>query len=150
MALNESPFLVDIGGGSGHDIESLRGAFEGQLPGKLVLQDRPEITDIARVGTGVETIAHDFLTEQPVKGARAYYLHSIIQDLNDEVNTQILKAIVQAMRKDYSEILVNDFVIHNEGARWAQTCLDWELMASLGARHRTEAEHRKLYEVAGL
>jgi len=29
-------------------------------------------------------------------------------------------------------------------------CLDWELMASLGARHRTEEEHRKMCEGAGL
>jgi hypothetical protein len=144
------PFLVDIGGGSGHDIEGLRQAFEGYLPGKLVLQDRPDIVGIAKVGPGVEGMAHDFLTEQPVKGARAYFLHSIIQDWNDEVNTQILKSIVPAMTRGYSKVLVNDFVVPNQGAHWAQTCLDWELMASLGARHRTETEHQKLYEGAGL
>jgi hypothetical protein len=149
-AEKDRPFLVDIGGGSGHDIEGLRQAFEGQLPGKLVLQDRPEIVDIAKVGPGAEGMAHDFLTPQPVKGARAYYLHSIIQDWNDEVNTQILKAVVPAMQKGYSKILVNDFVVPNQGAHWAQTCLDWELMASLGARHRTEAEHERLYQGAGL
>jgi hypothetical protein len=149
-AEKDQPFLVDIGGGSGHDIEGLRQAFEGQLPGKLVLQDRPEIIDIAKVGPGAEGMAHDFLTQQPVKGARAYYLHSIIQDWNDEVNIQILKAIVPAMKKGYSKILVNDFVVPNQGAHWAQTCLDWELMASLGARHRTEAEHNTMYQGAGL
>ncbi|KAF1842293.1 O-methyltransferase [Cucurbitaria berberidis CBS 394.84] len=149
-AEKDTPFLVDVGGGSGHDVEGLREAFEGQLPGKLVLQDRPEIIDIAKIGAGVEGMAHDFLTEQPVKGARAYYLHSIIQDWNNEVNTQILKAIVPAMKKGYSKVLVNDFVVPNQGAHWAQTCLDWELMASLGARHRTETEHRQLYEGAGL
>ena len=85
-----------------------------------------------------------------MKGARAYYLHSIIQDWNDEMNTQILKAIVPAMHKDYYKILINGFVVPTDGARWAQTCLDRELMVSLGARHRTEAEHRKLYEGAGL
>jgi hypothetical protein len=146
----DAPFLVDIGGGSGHDVEGLRQKFEGQLPGKLVLQDRPDIVGIAKVDASIECTAHDFLTEQPVKGARAYYLHSIIQDWNDEVNTQILKAIVPAMKKGYSKILVNDFVVPNQGAHWAQTCLDWELMVSLGARHRTEAEHKKLYEGAGL
>ncbi|OAL52741.1 O-methyltransferase [Pyrenochaeta sp. DS3sAY3a] len=146
----DAPFLVDVGGGSGHDIEGLRQAFEGQLPGKLVLQDRPEIIAIAKVGDGAEGMAHDFLTEQPVRGARAYYLHSIIQDWNDEVNTEILKAIVPAMTKGYSKVLVNDFVVPNQGAHWAQTCLDWELMAALGARHRTEADHKKLYEGVGL
>jgi hypothetical protein len=149
-AEQKSPFLVDVGGGSGHDIEDLRQAFGDQLPGQLILQDRPEIIGIAQVGPGAEGMAHDFMTEQPVQGARAYYLHSIVQDWNDEVNTQILKSIVSAMKKGYSKVLVNDFVVPNQGAHWAQTCLDWELMASLGARHRTEAEHKKLYEGAGL
>lgn len=119
----DAPFLVDIGGGSGHDIEGLRQAFSDQLPGKLVLQDRPEIIQIAKLGPGAEGMAHDFLTEQPVKGARAYYLHSIIQDWNDEVNTQILKSIVPAMRKGYSKILINDFVVPNQGAHAAQSKL---------------------------
>lgn len=149
-AEKDTPFLVDVGGGSGHDIEDLRKAFEGQLPGKLILQDRPEIVELAKVDSSIESMAHDFMKEQPVKGARAYYFHSIIQDWNDEVNTDILKAIVPAMKKGYSKILVNDFCVPNEGAHWAQTCLDWELMASLGARHRTEEEHRKMYEEAGL
>jgi hypothetical protein len=149
-AEKDSPFLVDVGGGSGHDIEGLRQAFEGQLPGKLVLQDRPEIVQIAKIGFGAEAMPHDFLTEQSVKGARAYFLHSIIQDWDDETNTRILKAIVPAMKKGYSKILVNDFMVPNQGAHWAQTCMDWELMASLGARHRTEDEHKKMYEGAGL
>ena len=67
------PFLVDIGGGSGHDVEGLRQAFEVQLPGKIILQDRPEIIEIAKLGPGAEGMAHDFLIEQPVKGARAYW-----------------------------------------------------------------------------
>jgi hypothetical protein len=114
-------FLVDIGGGSGHDVEGLRQAFEGQLPGTLVLQDRPEIVELAKLGAGAEAMPHDFLKEQPVKGARAYYLHSIIQDWNDQVNTDILKAIVPAMKKGYSKVLINDFVVPNQGAHWAQS-----------------------------
>ncbi|KAF2023244.1 O-methyltransferase [Setomelanomma holmii] len=149
-AKNGAPFLVDAGGGSGHDIEDIRQAFDGQIPGKLVLQDRPEIIEIAKFGAGVEGMAHDFLTEQPVKGARAYYLHSIIQDWNDDVNTQILRAMVPAMERGYSKIIINDFVVPDQGAHWAQTCLDWELMAALASRHRTVGEHRKLYEGAGL
>lgn len=34
--------------------------------------------------------------------------------------------------------------------RCGTACLDWELMASLGSRARTEDEHRALYEAAGL
>jgi hypothetical protein len=61
-------FLVDVGGGSGHDIDDLRKAFGDAIPGKLVLQDRPEILDLAQVDPSIERKPHDFLTEQPVKG----------------------------------------------------------------------------------
>jgi hypothetical protein len=79
------------------------------------------------------------------------------------------------MKKGYSKILVNDYAVPNQGAVWPQSktfpspftylttwvdlrihanpptaALDWELMASLGARHRTEDEHKALYEGAGL
>ena len=73
-----------------------------------------------------------------------------MQDWSDEINTTILRSIVAAMKRGYSKLLINDFVVPNQGAHWSQTSLDWELMASLGARHRTVAEHAKLYEGAGL
>lgn len=63
-------FLVDMGGGSGHDIDSSMHHFSGEIPGKLVLQDQPEIIEIAQVGPKIERMAHDFMTEQPVKGMR--------------------------------------------------------------------------------
>ncbi|PVI04417.1 O-methyltransferase [Periconia macrospinosa] len=143
-------FLVDVGGGTGHDIEGLKQAFPSDISGKLVLQDRPEIVELAQVDSSIVKQPHDFLTEQPVKGARAYFLHSIIQDWSDEVNTQILKSIVPAMKKGYSKVLINDYVVPDQGAKWPQTALDWELMASLGSRHRTQADHEKLYKGAGL
>lgn len=37
------------------------------------------------------------------------------------MNTQILKSIVPAMKKGYSKILVNDFVVPDQGAHWAQS-----------------------------
>ena len=73
-----------------------------------------------------------------------------MQDWSDEVNAKILSAIVPAMKRGYSKVLINDFVVPNQGAAWPQTALDWELMASLGARHRTVAEHHELYEGVGL
>ncbi|KZM28029.1 uncharacterized protein EKO05_0002051 [Ascochyta rabiei] len=146
----EKTFLVDIGGGTGHDIKGLRAAFGDQIPGKLILQDRPEVIDLAAVDAGDEKMAHDFLTEQPIKAARAYFLHSIIQDWPDSTNAQILRSLIPAMKRGYSKLLINDFVLPNAGAHWSQTALDWELMASLGARHRTVAEHAALYEGVGL
>lgn len=70
-------FLVDVGGGSGHDLEQLLETFHHDVPGKLVLQDRPEIVEMADPAAGIEKMGHDFLTEQPIKGeARPYrFLH---------------------------------------------------------------------------
>lgn len=62
-------FLVDVGAGSGHDLQQLLEALEPDgLPGKLVLQDRPEIVELSKVDQRIERMGHDFLTEQPVKG----------------------------------------------------------------------------------
>ena len=60
--------LVDVGGGSGHDIDSLQTQLGESAVGKLVLQDRPEIIELAQVAPDIEKMPHDFLTEQPVKG----------------------------------------------------------------------------------
>lgn len=65
-------FLVDVGGGTGHDVQGVKDAFGSALPAKLVLQDRPEVIDHAQVGEGIERMAHDFLTEQPVKGEQLH------------------------------------------------------------------------------
>jgi hypothetical protein len=64
----EGVFLVDVGGGTGHDVKGLREAFGDLIPGKLVLQDRPEIIEHAVVSDSDVKMAHDFLTPQPIKG----------------------------------------------------------------------------------
>lgn len=72
----DAAFLVDIGGGTGHDISQLQQAFGEELPGKLILQDRPEVIENAekQLGLEIEKMSHDFLTEQPVKGM-IYNIH---------------------------------------------------------------------------
>jgi hypothetical protein len=80
-------FLVDVGGGSGHDIDDLRKAFGSEIPGKLVLQDRPEILDLAQVDSSIERKPHDFLTEQPVKGKQP-------SSRSSELSSYICQALV--------------------------------------------------------
>ena len=62
-------FLVDVGGGKGHDLVELL-QLHPQLPGRLVLQDKPEtIASIEQpLPDQIEATVHDFFTEQPVKG----------------------------------------------------------------------------------
>lgn len=77
---NNGPFLVDVGGGTGHDVEGVRQAFGTAIPGQLVLQDRPEVIEHAQVGDEVKKMAHDFLTEQPVKGQFLHHAYAYLQD----------------------------------------------------------------------
>lgn len=82
-------------------------------------------------------MAHDFFTPQPVKGARAYYLHSVLHDWNDDDCVRILEALKPAMNKGYSTVLINELVVPSQQAEWPVTSMD-HLMLVLGAmRERT-------------
>jgi ribosomal protein RSM22 (predicted rRNA methylase) len=58
--------FVDVGGGNGSQCAALRERFPS-LQGRIVLQDRPAVLENAAVIEGVEKMAHNFLTEQPLK-----------------------------------------------------------------------------------
>ena len=60
-------FLVDVGGGRGHDLIGLKQKHQN-IPGRLVLQDRPEVVSLAQLPAGLESMPHDFNTPQPIKG----------------------------------------------------------------------------------
>ena len=63
-------FLVDIGGGKGHDLQELHRKYL-KLPGKLVLQDLREVVEEAKssgLDQKIVTMEHDFFTPQPIKG----------------------------------------------------------------------------------
>jgi hypothetical protein len=59
--------LVDVGAGKGHDLQALHKKFPEQGP--LVLQDLDSVIDsLTDLDAGIERMAYDFFTEQPVKG----------------------------------------------------------------------------------
>ena len=61
-------FLVDVGGGLGHDLELLRKNYP-QLPGRLILQDQKDVIDQVRAPAAeFEKTVHDFFTPQSVHG----------------------------------------------------------------------------------
>ena len=62
--------LVDIGGSTGHDLSEFHRKWS-EIPGRLILQDLPEVVEqVKQIGVHpvIEPMAHDFFTEQPVKG----------------------------------------------------------------------------------
>ena len=61
-------FLVDVGGGLGHDLELLTKSYP-DLPGKLILQDqRGSIDQVSAPNAVFEKTVHDFFTPQPIEG----------------------------------------------------------------------------------
>ena len=61
--------FVDVGGGKGHEILELRKRIP-ELPGKMIVQDRPEV--IAEIPEqdkcSMEVMEFDYFTPQPIKG----------------------------------------------------------------------------------
>lgn len=63
----EDVVFVHVGGGNGSQCAALRKRFPN-LRGRIILQDRAEVLETAVQSEGTEKMAHDLLTEQPVKG----------------------------------------------------------------------------------
>ncbi|KAK5164213.1 uncharacterized protein LTR77_009907 [Saxophila tyrrhenica] len=143
----EAVLLVDVGGNIGHDLDEFQRKHPDS-PGRLVLQDLPEVLgQIAALDTGIERMSYDFLTEQPVKCARAYYMHSVLHDWPDDTCTRILTNLKAAMAPGYSKLLINENVIPDTQAHWEATALDMMMLALLSSKERTAAQWTHLIEV---
>jgi hypothetical protein len=92
--------------------------FRASVPeytGRLVLQELPEVIAAAkRMGVGedggIELQVHDFFKPQPVRGARVYFMRSVLHDWADEQCRMILGQLKDAMEPGYSKILISDCV----------------------------------------
>lgn len=65
---DEGVLLVDIGGNNGSDLVNFK-ADQPNLKGKLVLQDLPFVVSQVHL-PGIEVMAYDFNTPQPIKGKK--------------------------------------------------------------------------------
>ncbi|KAF6835130.1 Demethylsterigmatocystin 6-O-methyltransferase 8 [Colletotrichum musicola] len=146
----ETAFILDIGGGIGRDLDEFCRKHPG-APGRHVPQDLPHvITQVEGIDPKIEAMAYDFLMEQPVVDARAYYMRSVLHDWTDEVCGEMLARVAKAMRPGYSRLLLNENVILPTGADWQTTALDMVMMTIFASRERTDEQWRGLLEQAGL
>ncbi|KAM0226481.1 hypothetical protein ACHAQD_000403 [Fusarium lateritium] len=146
----DATLIVDVAGGLGHDIQEFKKLYPHH-PGKLILQDLPVvIQDVKDIDPSIQLMAHDFLTEQPIKGARAYFMHSILHDWPDDVCQKILARLAGAMKPGYSKLLIFECVIPRTGAYWEATAGDMLMMTQLSALERTEDNWYRLIEGSGL
>ncbi|KAF2170824.1 hypothetical protein M409DRAFT_18797 [Zasmidium cellare ATCC 36951] len=159
-ALNLSPqdvFLVDIGGGMGHQTRLIQQKFPS-IPGRAIVQDLPHVVAHASSQqeqqetqtTGIEFQAHDMFAPQPVHGAAFYFLSAILHDWTDGPCLEILGHVRGAMRKGYSRVLVADWVLPDQGARLADACQDLWMLADVCGKERTKSEWEHLLTQAGL
>lgn len=142
--------LVDVGGGLGHGLVELRARLPN-IHGRLILQDLPKTVQQAGDPKGVfEAMPHSFYDPQPIKGAKVYYIRQVLHDWPDKECRVILEHLAAVMRRGYSKILLNEFVVpEDEISEYLSSC-DLVMMALTGGKERTKREWDGLVESAGL
>ncbi|KAJ5651544.1 uncharacterized protein N7484_005267 [Penicillium longicatenatum] len=145
-----SVLLVDVGGGEGHYSWQFRHKFS-RASGRVILQDLPHvIASIENPPSGVELTSHDFFTPQPLKGARAYFMHWILHDWSDEHSRAILAPIVDAMEPGYSRLVIHETILPNFNCDLPSACMSIMMMVQVAAFERSEKQWRDLLASVGL
>ncbi|KAI9718812.1 MAG: hypothetical protein M1828_006574 [Chrysothrix sp. TS-e1954] len=146
-----SGVVVDIGGS--HGKASI--AIAEQYPDvQCIVQDRPDVVIEGRKllsSSGKKSISfleHDFFAQQPVVGASVYFLRQILHDWSDTYATQIIRAVVPAMRQG-SKLLIMEQLLPEAGtvepyqARRARS-YDLAMMAMANGKERDIEDWTKL------
>lgn len=143
---------MDIGGNKGHDILKFHTKHQSNCPpGSLVLQDLPDTLRDVDLGTeAIELQPHNFFDEEPVKGARVYFMHIILHDWPDDKAVQILRNIAGSMEKGYSRLLLQESLMSDEKPLAKVTVLDIVMMAVHCSMERSETQWSALLASAGL
>jgi hypothetical protein len=133
----------------GHDLVGLKRKFPN-LPGRLVLEDLPDVIEHAKesIEDGIEVVGYDMFTEQPLKGAKAYYLRTVLHDWPDKQSLLALVRVREAMADD-SVLLINENTLPEVSASSFSVSLDINMMNIFAALERTEKQWVDLLERAG-
>ncbi|KAK1700490.1 S-adenosyl-L-methionine-dependent methyltransferase [Colletotrichum godetiae] len=147
------PLLVDIGGGIGHDLLRFYKAYPNE-GSRLYLEDLQSVISDAEekalLPDTVKKVEYSFFEPQPVKHARAYYMHHIIHDWPDHLALKILETQKSAMKPGYSRLLIHDQVLDDEKSQMNTTAFDIGMMVYLSGKERTEKQWLALLDSAGL
>ncbi|KAI1637608.1 S-adenosyl-L-methionine-dependent methyltransferase [Biscogniauxia mediterranea] len=148
---SQSPLLVDIGGGRGHDLMEFVAQFPDE-PGRFVLQDQQPVLDsITSLSPKIEKKrVIDFFRESPVAGARVYFIKFVLHDFPDKDCAQILNNVRASMSKGHSYLVINDFILPDTTG-CPHISAEWDLMklALASEMERTETQWRALLSSAG-
>ncbi|KAL3459997.1 S-adenosyl-L-methionine-dependent methyltransferase [Aspergillus heterothallicus] len=143
---------VDIGGGKGKAISRIR-SLAGEPSGRFILQDQNHvIASLDKASPylqGIEPMAHDFFTEQPVQGALVYLIRRCLHNWPEESVINILGKTKRAMKVNHSRLLIEEIIVPVRDSGIEEGWMDL-IMMSLGAKQRTLKEWRTVLEKAGL
>ncbi|KAL9036428.1 MAG: hypothetical protein Q9214_006136 [Letrouitia sp. 1 TL-2023] len=149
----DAVLLVDIGGGVGHVLKEFA-KDPAHRTGRLILQDLPAALVDADADAleeqGIEKIAYDFFTPQPVRGAKAYYFRAVMHDWPNSACHEILNNTASAMRKDYSKLLIDDIVLPDCDVPLRGAMYDLHMLAIECGTERTSTQWYDLLRSAGL
>ena len=110
--------FVDIGGSHGRFSIALAQNVNGI---ECIVQDLPEVVaeGTSKLPAGlahrVKFMAHDFFTEQPVKGADVYFFRWIFHDWSDKYCIQMLRSLIPAL-KHGARVIISDMTLPPPGA----------------------------------
>ncbi|RDH32301.1 S-adenosyl-L-methionine-dependent methyltransferase [Aspergillus welwitschiae] len=140
--------LVDIGGGKGHDISGFKRKYP-EIKHQLIVQDLPKvIEDIQEpLIEGIKVIGYNMFDPQPIKGAKAYYMRTVLHDWPDKQALQALSRVHDAMATD-SVLLINENVLPEINAPGFSSSMDIIMMELYGSLERTERQWLALLEKA--
>jgi len=165
--------LVDVGGGRGHVVSSVR-KQRPDLRSSIIVQDLPKEIEGREPVEGIEAMAYDFFAPQPIKGtfyspkltsktawkpwtiswplcagAHIYFFCHIFHDWPDATCRQILQNTLPALVPGKSKLVIVDIVVPEVGASPFTCMMDISMMA-FGGMERTEKQWRALLEGVGL
>lgn len=83
-------------------------------------------------------------------GARVYFFHFIMHDWSDDVCERILLRTAGAMKRGYSKLLLNEFILPNQDCPLFLAGFDLQMMTMHAAQERTESQWKLLLGKAGL
>ncbi|KAI9036025.1 uncharacterized protein KD926_002504 [Aspergillus affinis] len=140
--------FVDVGGGKGVTLREVCQELFPPVEGRVVLQDLPNVVKGVGIQDVVEAMPYSFLDPQPVKEAAIYFFRHILHNWSDTVCLTILKNTISAMAPT-SRIIIVDMMIPIQDPSQYISFIDISMMA-FGGMERTEAQWRRLLELAGL
>ncbi|KAI1407314.1 S-adenosyl-L-methionine-dependent methyltransferase [Hypoxylon sp. FL1857] len=141
--------FVNVGVGFGHPCAEFKKKFP-HVPGRVVLQDLPPMIEQVPQVPGVENMAHNLFDEQPVKGAKYYFMRAILHNHPDHLAKVLLERVRDAMAPD-SVLLLDDYVVSEQWPDFfSRSISDLTMLGTFSSQERFEEQWCSLFGSVGL